>query len=111
MQSAATAVDEEHEKRPKSLFGSIRNRRSGVSTPAGDFNNGRKSSASVMLRDVSRSSKEFFSKLTMRKKGMSLSPKRPVIPYSTVLINVSEEYDLRVAFIGNQNCGKDVLLS
>ncbi|KAI7782296.1 hypothetical protein LA080_013702 [Diaporthe eres] len=89
-QSAATAVDDEPEKPTKSLFGSIRNRRSALSTPAGDFNNGRKSSASVMLRDVSRSSKEFFSKLTMRKR---------------------EEYDLRVAFIGNQNCGKDVLLS
>lgn len=109
MQSAATAVDDEREKRPKSLFGSIRNRRSALSTPAGDFNNGRKSSASVMLRDVSRSSKEFFSKLTMRKKGMSLSPTEPAYP--PVLINDSEEYDLRVAFIGNQNCGKDVLLS
>ncbi|KKY32629.1 putative ras family gtp-binding protein rho1p [Diaporthe ampelina] len=61
-----------------------------MGTPAGQSNSGRKSSASVMLRDMGRSSKEFFSKLTMRKR---------------------EEYNLRVAFIGNQHCGKDVLLS
>lgn len=62
-----------------------------------------------MLRDMSRSSKEFFSKLTMRKKGMTLPPTKPVD--APILIDDSEEYDLRVAFIGNQNCGKDVLLS
>lgn len=62
-----------------------------------------------MLRDMGRSSKDFFNKLTMWKKGMSLSTPRPA--YTPALIDDSDEYDLRVAFIGNQNCGKDVLLS
>ncbi|POS79949.1 hypothetical protein DHEL01_v201657 [Diaporthe helianthi] len=88
--SAALAVDQKPEKPPMSLFGSIRNRRTGLSTPAAELNNGRKSSASVMLKDMRRSSKDFFGKLTVRKK---------------------EEHSLRVAFIGNQHCGKDVLLS
>jgi hypothetical protein len=75
----------------------------------GDLDNGRKSSASVMLRDMRRSSKEFFSKLAVRKKGMNLPPTDSVS--ALVLTSDPEEYNLRVAFIGNQHCGKDVLLS
>lgn len=108
IQAAAIVVDE-REKRPKSIFGSVRNRRSSMGTPAGQSNSGRKSSASVMLRDMGRSSKEFFSKLTVRKRGMSLPPTEPAS--HPPLINDLEEYNLRVAFIGNQHCGKDVLLS
>lgn len=74
VQSIALAVDEEPEKRPRSLFGSIRKRRPALGTSMEDFSSGRKSSASVMLRDMRRSSKEFFSKLAVRKKGMDLSP-------------------------------------
>lgn len=102
-------VSDEREKRPKSLFGSIRNRRPALGAPAGDFNNGRKSSASVVLRDVGKSSKEFFNKLSSWKKRMSLT--RTTSPLPPILINYLEEYDLRVAFIGNQQCGKDDLLS
>lgn len=72
MQSTTIAVNEVHDKGPRSLFGSVRNRRSVLGTPAGDSNYGRKSSASVMLRDMGRSSKDFFNKLTTWKKGMSL---------------------------------------
>lgn len=74
-----------------------------------DFSSGRKSSASVMLRDMRRSSKEIFSKLAVRKRGMFLSPME--LLSASVLTHGLEEYDLRVAFIGNQHCGKDVLLS
>lgn len=73
------------------------------------MDNGRKSSASVMLREMRRSSKEFFSKLAVRKKGIMLLPTKSVS--ALVLTGHAEEYDLRVAFIGNQHCGKDVLLS
>jgi hypothetical protein len=80
-QSVALTDGDEPEKRPKSLFGSIRsrNRRSVLGTPVADLDNGRKSSASVMLRDMRRSSKELISKLAVRKKG--IEPKwRPQTP-------------------------------
>lgn len=108
IQSTTVAVDE-RENRPKSLFGSVRNRRSILATPAGDSVYGRKSSASVILRDMGRSSKDFFSKLTMRKKGKS--PPLPKPAHPLIMIDDSVEYDLRVAFIGNQQCGKEALLS
>lgn len=62
-----------------------------------------------MLRDIRRSSKDFFSKLTVRKKGMNLQRTEAVSPL--VLTSRSEEYSLRVAFLGNQHCGKYLLLS
>lgn len=62
-----------------------------------------------MLRNVGKSSKQFFSKLSSWKKRMSLT--RTTFPFPPILINYLEEYNLRVAFIGNQQCGKDDLLS
>lgn len=58
-------ADDDEEEPPKSLFGSVRHRRSMAGTPAADLNDGRKSSASVM-KDMSKSSKNFLDKLTAR---------------------------------------------
>ncbi|KAI3394552.1 hypothetical protein diail_2543 [Diaporthe ilicicola] len=90
-QGAVDAADEERGKRPRSLFGSVRKRRSMAGTPAQDINDGRRSSASVILKDMGKSSKEFFSKLTAKKEN--------------------EEYRLAVAFVGDRHCGKSTLLS
>lgn len=64
------ATENESEKRPTSVFGSIRKR---LSTPAYS-DGGRKSSASVVLKDISKSSKAFFDKLTAEKHGTSQVP-------------------------------------
>ncbi|KAL1883942.1 hypothetical protein Daus18300_000050 [Diaporthe australafricana] len=93
VQSAIFADDEEEEeeKATKSLFGSVRHHRSKAGTPAAGLNDGRKSSAPVILKEMSKSSKKFFDKLTAKKEP--------------------EYYHLSVAIIGDRHCGKGTLLS
>jgi hypothetical protein len=113
-QSTTVADSQPPQKRQRGRFGSIRNRLSVVGTPALDnAQDGRKSSASTMIRDLGQASKGFFGKLVINK-SKSMPPAnviRDIVSVLTpILINGAEDYKIRVAFIGDGNCGKTNLL-
>lgn len=90
-ESTTVADSQPPPKRQRGRFGSIRNRLSVVGTPVLDSaQDGRKSSASTMIRDLGQASKGFLGKLVIQKS--------------------KKDYKIRVAFIGDGNCGKTNLL-
>lgn len=97
-------------KRRKGLLGTIRNRLSIVSTPAFDATqDGRKSSASAMFRDLGQASKGFFDRLTPAN-PTGLSSANPMRGWAPKLNGGKENYHIRAAFIGDSRCGKTTLL-
>lgn len=113
-QSTNVSDSQPPQKRLKSRFGSIRNRFSAVGTPVADnAQDGRMSSASVMIRNFGQASKGFFGKLAFGNAKSTL-PVHPLRDFSLALTskltNNAENIKIRVAFIGDGSCGKTNLL-
>ncbi|KUI73560.1 Rho-related GTP-binding protein RhoE [Cytospora mali] len=112
--SAAMTDAQPPKKRQKGRLGSVRKRFSIVGTQALDnVQDGRKSSASAMIRELGQASKGFLDKLTH---GNSTSlplanPKRGLASALAPILTYGEEnHKIRVAFVGDAYCGKTNLL-
>ncbi|ROV93013.1 hypothetical protein VPNG_09425 [Cytospora leucostoma] len=116
-ESTTVAEDQPPNKRHEGRFGSIRrrNRFSMVATPVIDsLQDGRKSSASAVVRNFGKASKGFLGKLTPGN-FTGLPPTRPARVLSPLalapkLTTIEETHQLRVAFIGDGRCGKTALI-
>lgn len=87
-----------------------------VATPVvpDSVQDGRKSSASVMVRNFGKASKGFLGKLTPGN-STGLPPTRPArvltpLALTPKLTTIEETHQLRVAFIGDSRCGKTALI-
>ncbi|KAK7735237.1 hypothetical protein SLS53_007627 [Cytospora paraplurivora] len=117
IQSTTVAEDQPPNKRQKGRLGSIRrrNRFSMVATPVLDnLQDGRKSSASAVVRNFGKASKGLLGKLTPGN-FTGLQPTRPAraltpLALAPKLTTIEETHQLRVAFIGDARCGKTALI-